>query len=121
MADYEHPLTLHFSPTEPDAAKYRPYSVTQGMNGVTVQVRSGGNENYSRTLQSVGLFSDGVEQVDGMETDEVIQQLMNFKSTSGQFATRRMNRFLSEAKKSGRGPIDDIAMAVIHLGQKSET
>jgi hypothetical protein len=72
-------------------------------------------------LDSVAVMSDGVLQVDELPWQKVVWELMNFKSTSGQFVTRRMNRFLSEAKKNGRGPIDDIAMAVIHLEQKSET
>jgi len=72
-------------------------------------------------LDSIAVMSDGVLQVDTTPWQQVVWELMNFKSTSGQFATRRMNRFLTEAKKSGRGPIDDIAMAVIHLGQSPET
>jgi hypothetical protein len=121
MAEYQNPLTEYYYPTESDAAKSRPYTITQGMKGITIQARSGYCKNNPRPLRAVGLFSDGVEQVDGMETQEVVSALMSFKSTSGKFVTRRMNRFLQAAKKSGRGPIDDIAMAVIHLGQNSET
>lgn len=72
-------------------------------------------------LDSIALLSDGVLQVDGWPWQKVVWELMNFKSTSGQFVTRRMNRFLVETKKLGRGPIDDIAMAVIHLGQDIQT
>jgi hypothetical protein len=67
-------------------------------------------------LAHVAVFSDGVEQVDGMDWQQVVRKLLAFKTTNGQFATRRMNRFLSEARKTGRGPLDDIAMAVIHFG-----
>lgn len=66
-------------------------------------------------LQSVAVFSDGVLQVATVPWQQVVWELMSFKSTNGQFVTRRMNRFLTEAKKHGRGPLDDIAMAVIHL------
>jgi hypothetical protein len=42
-----------------------------------------------------------------------------WKSTEGQFSVRRMNRFLTETKKIGKGPQDDVAQAVIHLGLPS--
>jgi hypothetical protein len=72
-------------------------------------------------LDSIAVMSDGVLQVDELPWQRVVWELMNFKSTSGQFATRRMNRFITEAKKQGRGPIDDIAMAVINLGYDTHT
>jgi len=78
-------------------------------------------ERGDKPPRAVGLFSDGVLQVDEVPWQKVVWELMAFKSTSGQFATRRMNRFLSGAKKIGRGPQDDIAMAVIHLDQAKET
>ncbi len=71
-------------------------------------------------LHSVALFSDGVEQVDQFTPVEVVRFLLSFKSTSGQFAVRRMNRFLQESKKIGHGPLDDIAYAVVHLITEKE-
>lgn len=63
--------------------------------------------------RAVAAFSDGVCQVDGMTWHEVVLDLMAFRSTAGDFVKRRMNRFLHDAGKRGRGPIDDIAMAAI--------
>lgn len=66
-------------------------------------------------LTNLAVMSDGVLQVENLPWQRVVFALMHFKSTSGQFVTRRMNRFLQEAKQQGRGPIDDIAMAVINF------
>lgn len=89
------------------------FIVERGMEGMRVY---GALEHpeYGK-LRTVALFSDGVEQIDQVETIPAIKALLSFKSVSGQFAVRRMNRFMQDAKKRGRGPIDDIAYAVIHL------
>ena len=72
-------------------------------------------------LASIGIFSDGVQQVEDVPWQTVIWELMNFKSTGGQFVTRRMNRFLETASKHGRSPLDDIAMAAIHIADVKPT
>lgn len=95
-------------------------SVKVGMDGF-ITFGGGTSEVWPGKLLSAAIFSDGVEQVDGLSMTETVKQLMAFKSTRGQFAVRRMNRFLAEAKKVGRGPIDDIAMAVIHLDDETKT
>lgn len=93
-----------------------PLSVVEGMEGRTIQLDRN-NETTGNGPVSVALFSDGAEQVDGFSYTEVVTQLMSFKSTNGQFAVRRMNRFLKEASDVGKGPMDDISYAVIHLDQ----
>lgn len=90
-----------------------------GLSGYTT-VGGGVSDTWPGRLLSIGVFSDGLEQVDQLSFEESTKSLMSFKSTNGQFATRRMNRFLQDAKKQGRGPLDDIAMAVIHLGRDQE-
>ncbi len=72
-------------------------------------------------LASIGIFSDGVLQVDGLPWQAVIWELMRFKSARGQFVTRRMNRFLTNVREYGCGPLDDIAMAVINLTDPKPT
>lgn len=94
------------------------FTIGEGVRGIESVYEDISGYHSKNPLLAIGLFSDGVEQVDQFATAEVVQALMSFKSTSGQFATRRMNRFLQEARKRGRGPLDDIAMAVIHLGQQ---
>ncbi len=88
------------------------YDVNEGLAGHTIRLKKDGHKKTS-----VGLFSDGVELVDNFTYEETVNQLMAFKSTNGQFAVRRMNRFLKEASSIGKGPMDDISYAVIHLSQ----
>ena len=69
---------------------------------------------FPSPIIGVGIFSDGVTQVDAYTTEETIIALTSFKTVKGQFFTRRMNRFLQDVKKTGRGPLDDIAGAVLY-------
>lgn len=69
---------------------------------------------FPSAIIGVGLFSDGVTQVDTYTTEEAVLALTSFKSVTGQFFTRRMNRFLQDVKKIGRGPLDDIAGAILY-------
>lgn len=68
-----------------------------------------------RMYRYLAVFSDGVTQVDGMDWRDVVAELMSFKSTEGAFVKRRMLRFLKDCQRHGKGPIDDIAMACIHI------
>jgi hypothetical protein len=95
---------------------------TTELNNVeTISVTEGVGEDSFIISEMNGLvdlaavMSDGVLQVDGVDWKDVVQELVAFKSMSGQFAVRRMNRFLAQAKEAGRGPIDDIAYAVIQF------
>ncbi|MCA9357079.1 protein phosphatase 2C domain-containing protein [Candidatus Nomurabacteria bacterium] len=90
------------------------YTVEVGMKGWICNPTDPDLETKNGRLISVALFSDGVEQVDGMQCVDVVRQLLAYKSINGQFAVRRMNRFLTENSKVGRGPLDDISCAVIH-------
>lgn len=96
-------------------------SAEAGMGSISISAGHLPPEEFQGPIKSIALFSDGIEQIDQVGYDQAIQELMAFKSTKGKFAVRRMNRFLQETKKAGRGPIDDIAIAVIHLGNTNET
>ena len=105
---------------EPDGF-YSAYSVEVGISGFIIARGHSKPYDFPGNIQSIALFSDGVTQVDKLSIPETVRQLMAFKSTNGQFATRRMNRFLTDVKKAGRGPLDDIAYAVITLSNETET
>ena len=90
------------------------YSIKDAMSGVSLLTHINAVPKLG-PLQAVGLFSDRVEHVDQLDTIPTVRALMSFKSTNGQFAVRRMNRFLKNARANGKGPLDDIAMAVICL------
>jgi len=68
----------------------------------------------------VAVFSDGVTRVDQVDWKTAVVELLAFKTEPGDFAIRRMNGFLKEAAKLGKGPGDDIAYAVLHLLAKEE-
>jgi hypothetical protein len=78
--------------------------------------------NYEATadISDIALFSDGVTQVDGMDWRDVVAELLSFKSTEGDFVKRRMNRFLKDCQKHGKGPVDDISMACIHIDHEDD-
>lgn len=71
-------------------------------------LRFGHHISTAERFSAVGVFSDGVTQVEGMPWQEVVVDLMNFRSTAGDFVKRRMNKFLKDHR-----PVDDIAMAAI--------
>ncbi|MCP1852884.1 MULTISPECIES: protein phosphatase 2C domain-containing protein [unclassified Bradyrhizobium] len=73
-----------------------------------------------RNYEFVAVFSDGVTQIDGMDWRDVVAQLMSFKSAEGAFVKRRMLRFLKDCQAHGKGPIDDISMACIHIDHEAE-
>jgi len=100
----------------------RDLSLEEGIAGIVIdRGYDDYGDDYPGPIESITLFSDGIEQIDNVSYDDAAVGLTAFKSTSGQFATRRMNRFLQDTRKNGRGPQDDIAMATIHLGRTDET
>lgn len=90
------------------AVKSIAYSITQSFDGVTIPV------DVSKTV-FVAVFSDGVCQVDGLDWKDATQKLLAFKTLAGVFVKRRMMRFVKDAREIGKGPLDDIACAVIHI------
>lgn len=87
------------------------YSVDQGIMGITTDISA----DTLAQLRTLAVFSDGACQIDGMDWKQTVLGLLAFKSTTGEFAKRRLNRFVKEAQKTGKGPMDDIAYAVIHI------
>jgi hypothetical protein len=105
--------TWNLSTNEPELLSTEHYSVREGMRELSV-LESIPSQRLDY-FELAAVFSDGVHQVEGMEWQQVVIQLLAFKNTNGQFFTRRMNRFLQDVRKVGRGPLDDIAGAVIHF------
>jgi hypothetical protein len=87
--------------------------IEPGMNGLGFQFPTD-SDLFQSPIIGVALFSDGVTQVDGLDTADATTSLVTYKSSTGQFFTRRMNRFLQDVKKNGRGLLDDIAGAVLY-------
>ena len=55
-------------------------------------------------------------QADGMNWQDAVLDLLAFKNLNGEFAKRRMIRFIKDSKKNDKkGPLDDISFAVIRI------
>ncbi|QQG46607.1 MAG: protein phosphatase 2C domain-containing protein [Candidatus Niyogibacteria bacterium] len=85
------------------------FTLSEGMRGITIFLDASDVENNALTA----LFSDGIAQIDGMDWKNAVIEFLAFKNLAGEFAKRRMIRGIKDARKRGRGPIDDIAYAVI--------
>lgn len=94
------------------------WTVEEGMRGISRLLTE---EAINTNLDSVAVFTDGVLRVGGVDWKEVIVTLLSFKTTTGAFAKRRMNRALKDFRTSGKGPMDDIAYAVVHIDPESST
>ncbi len=125
LADEPEPFTDILESTSPTGMGGIPdgflstHDVATGMRGVGTWWAIH-NTDCSGNLQTIALFSDGVKQVREMSYQTVAAGLLAFKSTTGAFAVRRMNRFLKDIEKIGGSPIDDIAFAVIHIADKNK-
>lgn len=88
------------------------HTLADGIMGLTIPISE--NEVVNE-LAFVAVYTDGVTQVEGLEWHEAARDLLAFKTLDGEFATRRMIRFLKNAQPLGKGPLDDLAYAVIQL------
>lgn len=84
----------------------------EGIGGVLKNISS----EEMTELAFVAVFTDGVMQIDGIDWKNAVTRLLAFKNINGEFAKRRMIRFIKETKEGGKkGPLDDIAYAVIRV------
>jgi hypothetical protein len=101
-------VTVTTSDTSPGMPDQMPvqWPIQYGLEGI-----------YRRPLHArrVAVFTDGVTQIDGVDWRDAVQELMNFKSLTGEFAKRRLNRLIRDWHSAGRGPLDDLAYAVVDL------
>lgn len=94
------------------------YPLNDGMKGFHYTI--GRWELYLNLgLEYVAVFTDGVTQVDGMSWEDVVKELLAFKTTEGSFAKRRLMAFVRNAEKNGRGCLDDISYAVIRMEKEN--
>jgi len=105
-----------------DKERFIPIKTTRmparvGVHGVTASVE----ERALPNLAYVALFTDGVTQIDGIDWKDAVLSLLSFKNVAGSFAKRRMISFIKSAQKQGKGPLDDIAYAVIRVEESEVT
>lgn len=78
---------------------------------------------YDGSFVLAAALSDGMDSftretdngVEAVPLSEVLQLLCQFKTYTGRFVQRRLNRFLRDAKKLGWHHADDLSMAAIYL------
>ena len=91
-------------------------SLGEAIKGVTQKIS--GDE--VKELSFLVVFTDGVMQVEGIHWKDAVIQLLAFKNVEGEFAKRRMIRFIKDSKTEGKkGPLDDISYAVIRIGHET--
>ncbi|MFZ1720006.1 MAG: protein phosphatase 2C domain-containing protein [Candidatus Moraniibacteriota bacterium] len=88
------------------------HAVIDGMRGITQSISK---ETLTDYIDVIAVFTDGVLRVDGVDWKDVVIALLSFKTTKGVFVKRRMIRALKDFCNQGKGPMDDIAYAVIHV------
>ncbi len=86
-----------------------PYTLAEGMQGITLRF---GQDELAH-MRMVGVFSDGVTQVQGVPWVQAVRDLVAFKSLAGAFLKRRMIRQLKTYEQGGTEPYDDVAGAVL--------
>lgn len=94
-------------------------SLREGVRGIT---RLFAGSEFEK-LESIAVFTDGVTRIDGIDWKDAVQALLSFRNMTGVFVKRRMNSVLREMRKLGKGPLDDIAYAVIgvsHIDEEGE-
>ncbi|MDE3059547.1 MAG: protein phosphatase 2C domain-containing protein [Pseudomonadota bacterium] len=87
------------------------FSIEKGVAGIAIAISQAWLEN----LEFIAVFTDGVTQIENQDWKQAVVDLLAFKNVAGEFAKRRMIRHIKDVQKSGKGPIDDIAYAVIRV------
>lgn len=92
------------------------HTLKEGIDGILLNI----SEIELKQLEYIAVFSDGVTQVDEVDWRDAVSTFLSFKNTVGDFAKRRMIRGIKDMYKIGRGPIDDIAYAVVRIESDGE-
>jgi len=92
-------------------------SLCDGIKGITIEIPA---DLIIDDLEYIAIFSDGVTQIDGVDWKDAVVEFLKFKNTKGEFAKRRMIRGIKNMQKQTKGPLDDIAFAIIRIEQIEE-
>ena len=87
-------------------------SLNEAIKGITQEI----SKDEIAKLSFLAVFTDGVMQVEGIHWKDAVLNLLAFKTLEGEFAKRRMIRFIKDSKSENKkGPLDDISYAVIRI------
>lgn len=87
------------------------FSIQQGVDGISLDIP----QNQLEQIEFVAVFTDGVAQIENVGWCDAVSKFLTFKTTTGEFAKRRMIREIKDMQTLGKGPIDDISYAVIRI------
>lgn len=87
------------------------FTLSEGICGITINIP----EKLLIDLKFIAVFSDGITQIDKIDWKSAVQMFTAFKNTKGEFAKRRMIRGIRDTQKIGKGPLDDIACAIVRV------
>lgn len=90
------------------------HPATELLNGFVVELNDVSN------IESLAVVSDGIAQVGGQSPLAVAYEVLQLKTTQGDYLKRRMIRALKTWTKDGDLPTDDIAVAGVHYPVKAE-
>lgn len=71
------------------------------------------------STRTVAVFTDGITQIQEADRKDVlwsnaVKEMLTFKSTTGEFAKRRMMHYVKQSRRQGgSGPLDDLSYAVL--------
>jgi hypothetical protein len=109
--DYCHErVTVHTVTSVPGANPDRRSDrvwLASGLDGIDIPL---GNIDE---VAMVGLFSDGLAQIEGVAWDTAVDEALAFRSTTGAFLKRRMIRQRKQYEHNGNVAHDDVAGAVL--------
>jgi hypothetical protein len=66
-------------------------------------------------LDCIGIFSDGLCQIEGLDWKDAVRELMSFKAGAGYFVKRRLNAFIEKHLELKQLPQDDLSFAAIRI------
>lgn len=90
----------------------RKFSLSQGIQGVTLEISQ---EMLENNLEFIAVFSDGLNQIQGVDWKDALANFTGFKGRAGEFAKRRMISGIRDYKANGHKLYDDLAFAVVRI------
>lgn len=91
------------------------FSLGTGISGIQEPL-----EPMLSDLEYVAVFTDGVTQIEGVPWEDAVVAFLAFKTSTGEFAKRRMARHIERLLEKGHKALDDISCAVIRIERAEE-
>lgn len=95
--------------TEGIDSAYTYYNINSGMKGINRYF-------FPYDMNFVGIFSDGVCQISGVDWKDAVRELIAFKNPVGEFVKRRVIKMV----KNGYHPLDDLSCIALHVNTNQE-